>query len=210
MVTYTVEYKKSFFSRREIRDILISVIALTVGLFFVIDRELDGSSTTLPERLLISFLVVMTAFFLHEMSHKFTAIRFGAWSEFRMWPFGVVLTLLTGFLGFIFALPGAVYFASYRNPIREGKIALAGPSMNLVIGIILLPVLLLTQLPVLPRTALYFLVYINIWLAFFNLIPINPLDGSKVYRWNRTYWGFLFAGAAVLVIPFLLNYITIS
>ncbi len=210
MVTYTVEYKKSFFSRREIRDILISVVALTVGLFFVIDRELGGSSITLPERLLISFLMVMTAFFLHEMSHKFTAIRFGAWSEFRMWPFGVVLTLLTGFLGFLFALPGAVYFASNRNPIREGKIALAGPSMNLVIGIILLPVLLLTQLPVLPRTALYFLVFINIWLAFFNLIPINPLDGSKVYRWNRTYWGLLFAGAAVLVIPFLLNYIPIS
>ncbi|WP_211259700.1 site-2 protease family protein, partial [Thermococcus celericrescens] len=29
---------------------------------------------------------------------------------------------------------------------------------------------------------------VNLWLAFFNLLPFPPLDGSKVVRWNAGYW----------------------
>jgi len=200
MVTYTVEYKRSFFSNKEIQDILISVIVLSMALFFVIERYAFPSSINLFDKLAIAFLMVITAFFLHEMSHKFTAIRMGAWSEFRMWPLGVLLTLITGLLGFLFALPGAVYFASYRNPIREGKIALAGPVTNIVIALILLPVFLMLYVSLFVHIALFFMIYINIWLAFFNLLPIPPLDGSKVFAWSKRNWGLVIGIAVILLI----------
>ena len=202
MTVYTVTYKKRSFSSREVRDIVVSVITLSVALFFIVSRSKPVIS--LLDALGISFLMTITAFLFHEMSHKFTAIHYGAWSEFRMWPLGLLLTIVTGFLGFLFALPGAVYFASYRNPIREGKIAIAGPSANLVIGVILLPVLLFAHLGSLARVDIYYLTYINIWLGFFNLIPIPPLDGSKVFAWDRRNWAVIFAIAAALVVYFFL------
>ena len=29
---------------------------------------------------------------------------------------------------------------------------------------------------------------VNSWLAIFNLIPMGPLDGTKIFRWNRKVW----------------------
>ncbi len=211
MATYTITYKKSNFSKKEVQDIAISVVTLSVALFLIIYRttfKVNGVPLKLPilSALGIGFLMTITAFLIHEMSHKFTAIHFGAWSEFRMWPLGLVLTIVTGLIGFLFALPGAVYFASYRNPIREGKIAMAGPIANLVMGIALLPVLLFVPLHFEFYAAVYFLVYINLWLGLFNLIPFPPLDGSKVFAWNKTYWGTIFAVAAVLVAYFFISF----
>jgi len=200
MATYVIEYKRSFFSRREIRDIFISVIALSIAL------ELAYRFIPVYIGLSISFLMVITAFFLHEMAHKFTAIRLGAWSEFRMWPLGVLLTLVTSLLGFIFALPGAVYFASYRNPRIESKIALAGPTTNIILGIIMLLVLTLIKLHGLILVAVGYLAFINIWLAFFNLLPIPPLDGSKIFRFDRLNWGLAIAVSGVMLIYFWLNF----
>ncbi len=206
MATYTVTYKNHNFSKKEIQDIAISVITLSVALFLIIARStirVNGIAIHLPiiTSLWIAFLMVVTAFLLHEMSHKFTAIRYGAWSEFRMWPLGLLLTIVTGLIGVLFALPGAVYFASYRNPIREGKIALAGPTTNLVIGIALIPVLSV-PMTVIQYAAFYYLAYINIWLGFFNLIPFPPLDGSKVFAWNKRNWGIVFGIAAALLLYF--------
>lgn len=211
MATYTVTYKKGNFSRKEVQDIVISVITLSVALFLIIYRSSFKVNGVLIrpqpiQALGIGFLMTITAFLIHEMSHKFTAIHFGAWSEFRMWPMGLVLTIVTGLIGFLFALPGAVYFASYRNPIREGKIALAGPIANLVMGVALLPVLLFASIPFFAFAAVFFLVYINLWLGLFNLVPIPPLDGSKVFAWNKTYWGMIFGIALVLVGYFFITF----
>ncbi|MCL5873838.1 MAG: site-2 protease family protein [Candidatus Thermoplasmatota archaeon] len=211
MATYTVTYKKSNFSKKELQDIAISVVTLSVALFLIIVRSsfrVNGVTVhpALLVALAIGFLMTITAFLIHEMSHKFTAIHYGAWSEFRMWPMGLVLTIITGLIGFLFALPGAVYFASYRNPIREGKIALAGPIANLVMGIALLPILLFVSMPINVFAAVFFLVYINLWLGLFNLVPIPPLDGSKVFAWNKMYWGITFSIAAVLVAYFFISF----
>ncbi len=196
MSVYTVVYKRSLFSRKEIKDILISIVALSVAL------EIAFRFVPIYIGLTIAFLMVITAFFLHEMAHKFTAIRMGAWSEFRMWPLGVLLTLLTSLFGFIFALPGAVYFASYRNPRIEGRIALAGPTTNIILGAAMLFVLLLVKMSGLILVAVGYLAFINIWLAFFNLLPIPPLDGSKVFRFDRTNWIFAFILSGIMLVFF--------
>jgi Zn-dependent protease len=45
-----------------------------------------------------------------------------------------------------------------------------------------------------------FFAYINAWLAFFNLLPIPPLDGSKMIRTNPALWLPVIAVAALLVL----------
>ena len=177
-----------FFSREEVRDILVSVLVLTIVFSY---PEFLGS----PYFLLVSFLAVGIAFMGHELAHKFTAIRYGLWSEYRMWSHGLLMALLFALAtngSFIFAAPGAVYFASEWAFSRPGKrelrnISMAGISFNIALMWSTLALLFLTGLSLFGYIAI-----INGWLAVFNLIPFGGLDGAKLFRLDRNAWTALF------------------
>lgn len=119
------------FSREEIRDITIAVIALTVLYSLSVTRPFGWSVDSLLLFLPISFIAVGLGFILHELGHKVVAQRFGFFSEFRKWNYGLILGLLTVPLGFMIFAPGAVYFGSYGRMVTDeenGKISIAGPS----------------------------------------------------------------------------------
>ena len=107
---------------------------------------------------------------------------------------GLVLAVVMAvFAGFVFAAPGAVYIYG-KNLTREqnGRIALAGPATNAFLALAFLTVaFLVPSLSGLARTG----ASINAFLGLFNLIPIFPLDGSKILAWNSRVW---LATAAVL------------
>jgi Zn-dependent protease len=191
------------FSRIEIRDIVIAWLALgfAFSLSFFSRSDLFGGggldASGFGYIFLLSLLTVGPGFVLHELSHKFVAQRYGFWAEFRMWPMGLVLALVTSLLGFIFAAPGATYISGVSISKQEnGKISLAGPATNVVLAMFFLPFAI---------TGNGFLAdlggfgsYINIFLALFNLLPIGPLDGSKVFRWSKPLWVVFFVGLAGL------------
>ena len=170
------------FSRTEIRDIAVSTVALAFAF---------GHFNQFFEAL----FVVGVAFLSHELiGHKFVAQRYNAFAEYMMWPLGLALAVLTSFFGFIFAAPGAVYISPYHKKFafplahlgkREyGIVSLAGPAVNIILGIIFLVGALVYEIGILAFAA-----HISFFLAFFNLLPIPPLDGSKVIAWNKVYWG---------------------
>ena len=79
------------FSRIEIRDLLLAFVVLTFAFAIAFLIPYGGSVLSVnwsqfPTSLLISSLAVGTGFIMHELGHKFTANRFGAWAEFRAWP----------------------------------------------------------------------------------------------------------------------------
>ncbi len=189
------------FSQKEVRDILIAWAALALAFTIAYSGGvLAGSSVighNLPTLFVISFVAVGSGFVLHELMHKFTAERYGYWAEFRMWVMGIVLALVTSTLGFIFAAPGATYIQGNNvTPRQNGIISLAGPATNIVIAALFLVVASVGTGIVYDIGAIGFPV--NIFLALFNLLPIMPLDGAKVWRWNKLYWAGVFAPLALL------------
>jgi Zn-dependent protease len=207
------------FSRLEIRDILLAVSALILGFSIAFTGGIAGlgSPRWLPNFLFflaVAVIAVPTGFLLHELMHKAVAQRFGCWAEFRTFRTGLFLALLTSTLGFIFAAPGAVVISGMVTKPQNGRISLAGPGTNLV-----LTVAFMGLWAAVPASAPFMsggkfqppwtygdlisqVARMNLFLAGFNLLPIPPLDGSKVAQWNiPTYlatWGAV-AGLAYLL-----------
>jgi Zn-dependent protease len=194
-------YGRIRFSRTEALHIIVAVAALTFAFYMTFAF---GESLTMEESLYYlasSAIAVVTGFMLHELAHKFLAQRYGAWAEFRSYPLGLLLAVfLALFTGFVFAAPGAVYIQGRITNEQNGKISLAGPGLNLVFGAACIALMF-----VLPLTMIFIIGYINLFLAVFNLIPVGPLDGGKVLRWNIGIYA-LVMGASVAALLFTFYY----
>ncbi len=192
-------------SKAEITHLLVAWLALT--LCFSINAFRYGS-------ILLFFtylLVVGTGFVSHELAHKFTAQKYGYWSEFRLWPWGLAMALLSSVFtlgSFIFAAPGATYvvprYNAYEWPEvserkRTGVISLAGPLSNVIWAVVFFLLSRLSGLPSLIGTVGF---QVNLWLAAFNMIPLGGLDGRKIMSWSITVW-------AVVAIPLWIAEITL-
>ncbi|RAP47354.1 MAG: site-2 protease family protein [Methanosphaera sp. rholeuAM6] len=198
------------FTREEISDIIISVIALTVLYALCVTRSIGWSIETLMLFLPISFVAVGIGFVLHELGHKVVAQRFGFFSEFRKWNYGLILGFISALAGFMIFAPGAVYFSSYGRMVtneENGKIALAGPVVNIVLALLFLSITLFIR-PFLSTSnagmmyivllTLVLAFNVNSFLAVFNLLPVPPLDGSKVIQWNLPIYVIALAVSALL------------
>ncbi len=183
---------------------MVAWAALALAFTIAYSGGVAGGATRLvgagfPYLFAIAFVAVGSGFVLHELMHKFTAERYGYWAEFRMWVTGIILALVTSTLGFIFAAPGATYIQGYNVTDRQnGIISLAGPATNIVIaGIFLLVGIVGTGFAG-DIGAVGFPV--NLFLATFNMLPVMPLDGAKVFRWNKLLWAGVFVPLVVLVV----------
>lgn len=182
----------------EMFDILVSVFALTIA-FSIRDLRFFP----------IVLITVGFGFIAHELAHRFTANHYGAKAFYKAWPEGLLFMLAVSVISggrFLFAAPGAVYIYSYYLGRREnGIISLSGPLTNFLIAIIFLFISVAVGLWGTPRAELlgslflYFGVYTNLYLAFFNLLPIPPLDGSKVAAWNLPLWAVLMVIMVILL-----------
>ena len=195
-------YGMPVFSRIEIRDITISVLVLTAAFTIIFsDWKLFSDDTVLNTVywIVASLLMVILSFILHEFGHKFTAQKLGAWSEYRMYPVGLVICLIGSLFGFLFAAPGAVYIRGYITDEMNGRISVMGPAVNILISVTSL--LLCVALGDSLASDLFFLLgYMNAFLAAFNLLPIPPLDGSKILKWNPAVYIVTVIAAVTLFI----------
>jgi len=154
--------------------------------------------------ILITAGIVLSAVILHECAHGWVAYKRGdptAKLAGRLTlnplkhidPFGTVILpavlLFLRFLGmhiFVFgwAKPVPVNFQLLRNPRWDMIwVALAGPAVNIAIAIFcsfLLNYLIRASVPFKYFDLVVLAMYVNILLAVFNMMPIPPLDGSRV------------------------------
>ncbi len=173
------------FSEQEKQHLLMAIGALTLAFTLL----LMGGDLPIYLVVGLSFVAVCTGFLLHEMGHKIVAQRYGCWAEFRAWPTGLLLAVLSGFMGFLFAAPGAVYIQGYLSKEENGRVSAAGPLMNIGVATVLLPVVLFVPgIMYEIRVLLWMICYLNVFIGGFNMIPFPPLDGSKIIKWNPLIW----------------------
>ncbi|HIH16843.1 MAG TPA: site-2 protease family protein [Candidatus Diapherotrites archaeon] len=180
---------------RERNEILISWLTISVAFAWAFGGGIFQFGDFF--RLMPIVLVATgTGFIFHELAHKYVAIRFGAHAEYRMWQSGLVLAVvMAAVFGVVFAAPGAVYiFSDNLSRKQNGFISLAGPLTNIVLGCLFTLAYLFFHPPELLGLITAYGASINFGLATFNLIPIFPLDGSKVFTWNPLVWGLAFFG----------------
>jgi len=187
------------FTSREVRDIIISMLVITLVFAYLFSGrnfQVLYSSVIIP----ITFIAVGLGFVLHELAHKFVAIRYGFWAEYRLWIEGLFLALISAALGFVFAAPGAVYIhGEYISKEQNGKISLAGPATNIILGgLFFLLIYYFSSVPILGALGLLGFT-VNSFLALFNLIPFSILDGAKIFRWNPLIWIVVTAVAGLMV-----------
>jgi len=184
--------------REERKDLGIACLALALAFTLVFIRGGWDTWIDLVFIFVVSVITVGAAFILHEMAHKFTAMKFGYYAAFRkdngMLLMGVALAAL---VGIVFAAPGATVI--YGQPGREmskkenGIISAAGPAVNLCLGVLFFVILIagfaVQSVPVVIIGTMG--VSVNGMIAFFNLLPISVLDGKKVLAWNPVIFGIL-------------------
>ncbi len=165
-----------------------------------------------PFRLLIAYPIFIISLVLHELSHAYMAnflgdptprltgrLTLNPLKHLDLWG-----TLLFIFCGFGWAKPVQVDASYFRNPDKAMvSVALAGPLCNFLIAIF--SVLILGATFFFTRNELtlnivfnicYFATSVNVLLAVFNLIPIPPLDGSRLVhyllpaRYKANYYRF--------------------
>lgn len=169
--------------------------------------------------LLISLPVVLIALMVHEVAHGFIAYKLGDPTARNLGrlslnplkhldPFG---TLCMIFFHFGWAKPVPINSRYFKKPRRDIALtALAGPVSNIILAFIGTFLLVLVNHFV-PKLAgvnnvdfnfvvslygtclqfFYYFVYLNITLAIFNLIPVPPLDGSRIfYVFLKPKWYF--------------------
>lgn len=148
-------------------------------------------------------IIILFSLSVHEFAHAAVANLFGdptarnagrlSLNPLRHWdPIGttmlvVLIALRSLGLGalpvFGWGKPVPVNEGNFDNPKLHGlQTALAGPMSNFILAALIGLVVHLIKMPPAAVEVLRGAIYINLFLMFFNLLPIPPLDGSRILR----------------------------
>ena len=187
----------------EDRKVLYIILAIIVGMNILS----LGTSGLLS--LVLTLPGVIIAITFHEFAHAFVAVKLGDDTP-RMQgrlslnplshldPFGFLM-LLFAHIGF--GKPVEINPRNFDKKISmengEALVSLAGPLMNFILSIVFAVIyyvigkfassFILTQIGMIIMTIIQYTIIVNIGLGVFNLIPLPPLDGSKILKRFLSY-----------------------
>lgn len=155
-------------------EIRIHVTFLLLLIWIGALHYLEGHNWRAAALGILFILAVFSVIVLHELGHALTARRFGVRTfDITLLPIGGVARLDH--------IP--------ERPLHEFLVAIAGPAVNLAIGLILLVLLgtretapgILQGIST-PAGFLTRFAFVNLGLALFNLLPAFPMDGGRAFR----------------------------
>lgn len=180
---------------RRILYIVLGLIILSnvIGLLTNTDELLS---------LLMSLPAVLIAITFHEFAHAFVADKLGDDTPRRQGrlslnpfahldPIGSIMLIFAGFgWGKPVEIDSRNFNRNIKMPVAEAMVAAAGPIMNFILAIIFAviyaiiwkfaPTFMVNQIGFIITLMIQSCIVINLGLGIFNLIPLPPLDGSKI------------------------------
>jgi Zn-dependent protease len=185
------------FSPTELAVVLLGALAFGLAFFYADRNPIQW------EPLLIFIIVGGVTTIIHEIAHWLVANRYSTNSELQFWGFGTIIMFLTAWLfGDVFAQPTLTVTQS-ETPLERresGLVMIAGPLISLIFALVCLS---LIPLGGVLATAGAIGFSMNLLLCVYSLLPIKPLDGEGVYKWNKGIWALFF-------IPVLVTYLAVN
>ena len=191
------------FNGFEIRGYVIAILAVA----FMISFDKWGSGGFDFASGLINFfisaLIVALSLLIHDAGQRIWGLMIGYKIEFKMWTFGLIIGLVVTFLNngrmpyLWLILPGGFmmhHMAGHRlgwfrygiNYFGQAMVAMGGLLFTLVL-IILLKILN----TIIPGFFIQEAIRFNLVYMIINLLPIPPLDGSKIFFGSRMAYAFI-------------------
>lgn len=200
------------FSKEEIEACVISVLALA----FIVSFDEWGYGTNFDFNVgLINFIkaifIVGIVLGVQIVVTKIQALQWGFRAEFKLWWYGIIIGLglcffsgsITNSLGAVtvvwFLAPGGIFFhhlAAHRlgwfrygvNLMETGLCAMLGSLSSILLAFI--AKIFLYFFP----DSLFFAKFLSVclWIGLFTLLPIPPLNGSRVFFWSRLTFAIVF------------------
>ena len=197
------------FTPHELRGLIASILVIAFIISFKDWGKGRFDALTGIYNLFNSILIVALSILIHDAGQRIWGLAIGYRIEFKMFSFGLLLALIVAFItdGNIWVIiPGGFmlhHLAGHRlgwfrygiNYFGQAMVALAGPLFSLML-VILLKILYAFSPNVLIQKAIIF----NVIYTITNLLPIPPLDGSKIYFGSRMLYAFVLPAIAVATI----------
>jgi Zn-dependent protease len=152
-----------------------------------------------PDAIILIIVLIMSVV-LHEVAHGYAAWKLGdptakLQGRLSVNPIVHLDPLMSVIVPGMLVLSGSPFLFGAAKPVPynpynftdqkygEAKVSAAGPAANILIAIVFGALIQLNGVLGLPATFVelaFSIIVMNIFLAFFNLLPLPPLDGSKI------------------------------
>lgn len=211
--TFSVNFNDYFkFSKTEIQAFITSILVL--GFIISFDKWGEGdvfSATTGLVNLFASFIIIALVLGLHLIAIKYRALKWGYRAEFQIWWFGLIIgigvvffsaALTSNFVNpliFWILVPGGIFFhhiparslGTFRYGLNKWEMGLS--CMFGTLSTLLLAVILKFLFIAFPNSTFFHTaMVVSLWFAFFSILPIPPLNGSRLFFASRITYGFIF------------------
>lgn len=198
------------FTPYEARGLTIAIIV--VG-FIISFKEWGADKFSFSVGLFNLFnaiLIAALSIMIHDAGQRIWGLAIGYRIEFRMWTFGLVVAVAIAFIsrGNIWLIvPGGFmlhHLAGHRlgwfrygvNYFGQAMIALAGPLFTLMLIIMLKGISAFFPGNLLMEKAIMF----NVVYLITNMLPVPPLDGSKIFFGSRMLYAFVLPAMIIVAV----------
>lgn len=205
------------FNALEVRGFAIAILATA----FIISFDKWGSDgfdfASGLVNFFISLLIVALSFLVHDAGQRIWGLAIGYKIEFKMWTFGLIIGLVAAFLNngripyLWLIIPGGFmmhHMAGHRlgwfrygvNYFGQAMVAMGGLLFTLALIILLKIVDAFIPSIVVQEAIRFNLIYMII-----SLLPIPPLDGSKIFFGSRMTYAFVMPAFLIATILMVVN-----
>jgi Zn-dependent protease len=181
--------ERHFFGLSATEILVVEAAVVMVAVAFLLADRADLTLQTV----LIYMAVGAVSVILHDFAHRYFANRYGHETDIQFWGLGTVIMFLTAWLY------GNAFAQSYRNLVErdETKEEIRETGIEMVSGPVVSIVLMLVFLFMVSFGGIWAIAgglgfTINLITAVYSLMPISTMDGSAIWKWNRTLYLVLF------------------